>query len=235
MSAAPEPAPDVRVALVDKQLEGEVEEALALVEASLDVDGARSQSRGFDYLRGHLLLETGQHAEAMEAFAATLGSTPDLAPWARLQLARSQAADGDAEVAAGLVATLLGDGPPRALVDDAVALLEETLAAGGDCRLLGGLGRLRVGESERRILELARAHCDVRGGEDRAGLRDEHARPDGVGALHRHAVVVEDRRAGRGVDRHDGRRNLRERRLNGGLTAARRLETCGTGRGAADA
>ncbi|MEM8995967.1 MAG: tetratricopeptide repeat protein, partial [Acidobacteriota bacterium] len=164
-AAAPQPAPDVRVALVDKQLGGEAEEALALVDASLDVDGARSRTRGFDYLRGHLLLETGQHAEAMEAFAATLGSTPDLAPWARLELARAQAAGGDAEVAAGLVATLLGEGPPRVLVDDAVSLLEETLAAGGDCRLLGGLGRLRLGDAERRILELTRAHCDWRGGE----------------------------------------------------------------------
>ncbi|MEM1180281.1 MAG: transglycosylase SLT domain-containing protein [Acidobacteriota bacterium] len=162
LAATPEPAPDVRIALVEKQLEGDLDGALALVDASLEVDGERARRRGFNYLRGQLLLEKGRRAEAMEAFAATLDATPALAPWARLRLAEAQADGGDAEVAAGLVATLLGSSPPRSLLAESVALFEETLAAGGDCRLLGGLGRLRLGEDERRLLSLARAHCDLR-------------------------------------------------------------------------
>lgn len=167
-ATAPSAATDARITLVEKQLEGDVETTLAMIDEIAEVDAERSRAWGLDYLRGHLLLAAGRRAEAVEAFATTLSATPDLAPWGRFSLAVTQAEAGDAEVAAGLVATLLGQQPPPALVSKAVALLETTILEGGDCRLLRGLERRRFSAEDRRHFDFARAECARRAG-DAAG------------------------------------------------------------------
>ncbi len=185
----PEGPADPRIPLVEQQVErapNRTRQALAAVEKALAEDPTAARN-GLDYLRGHLLLELGRRQEALEAFAATMGAAPELGAYSRYRLAVEQEALGHPEVAAGLTATLLGSDPPAALVVPAVRLLERTLAAGGDCRLLGNLVRRRWrGEAGRR-LALANAGCAERAGEGKAaaeryrellerGRRDDVAR-----------------------------------------------------------
>ncbi len=168
---------DPRIPLVEQRVgrdapwgaggEKHSQQALAAVEKVLAEDPAAARS-GLDYLRGHLLLQLGRRQEALEAFAATMGAAPELGAYSRYRLAVEQEALGHPEVAAGLTATLLGSDPPSALVVSAVRLLERTLAAGGDCRLLRGLVQLRWRGEARRRLALASAGCAARGGDPKA-------------------------------------------------------------------
>ncbi len=167
-AADPEGPADPRIPLVERQVELDHREALRAVEQALAEDPATARSLGLDYLHGHLLLRLGRRQEALEAFAATMGAAPELGPYGRYRLAVEQQALGHPEVAAGLVATLLGSDPPRSLVAPAVRLLERTLAEGGDCRLLGGLEKQRWRGEERRRLALARAGCAAREGDPEA-------------------------------------------------------------------
>ena len=162
---------DPRVDLVRHQLRRDEAAALELTQQLLEEAPQASRRHGLVYLRGHLLLRLDRRTEATQAFADAMGASPDLAPWSRLRLAREQADTGHPEVAAGLLATLLGSNPPRQLVAPAVDLLERTIRQGGDCRLLGGLVRLRLRDPDRRRLELARAECDRREGDEEAGRR----------------------------------------------------------------
>jgi soluble lytic murein transglycosylase len=155
------PAPSPLVAILELELAGRLAEALAASAAAADPATLRL---GLDYLRGDLLERLGRHREAADAFAAAMVTAPALSAWARHRLALAQVRLGHPEVAAGLVATLLGAEPPSELVAPASRLLRSTLAAGGDCRLLRGVPHRRFASPERRELQLAHAECLLRGG-----------------------------------------------------------------------
>ncbi len=164
-AGAESPAPgDPRILIVEQQIRRLPTEALATVEKTLAEDPATARSLGLEYLQGHLLLRLGRRQEALQAFAASMGSTPELGAFGRYRLAVEQEALGHPEIAAGLTATLLGAGPPKSLVLPAMELLQRTLARGGDCRVLGGLDRQRWTRQARRWLRLAGADCAVRRG-----------------------------------------------------------------------
>ncbi len=159
---------DPRIPLVDQQVERNHREALRAVERTLEEDPATARRLGLDYLRGHLLLLLDRRQEALQAFATSMGATPELEAYSRFRLAREQEALGHPEVAAGLVATLLGSNPPRGLVGPAMRLLEHTISEGGDCRLLADLNQQRFSSRDRRRLTLARSVCAARGGDPAA-------------------------------------------------------------------
>ncbi len=161
-------AADPRIALIDLQLSDDHGGALRRVEQELLQDPQSSQKLGLDYLRGHLLLRLDRRKEAVQAFAQTMGSTPPLAPYSRFLLAREQESLGNPQVAAGLVATLLSSETPSPLVDDAVRLLERSIEAGGDCRLLRNLDRKSWGTTHRRRLTRLQAICAQRAGDGEA-------------------------------------------------------------------
>ena len=164
----PTTSADPRIPLVDKQIERLHQDALRAVERTLAEDPEAARRLGIDYLRGHLLLLLDRRQEAQQAFAMSIGATPALEAYSRYRLAREEAELSHPEVAAGLVATLLGSSPPRALVGPAMRLLERTISDGGDCRLLAGLNRHRFSRRDRRVLALTVAQCTARGG-DRVG------------------------------------------------------------------
>ena len=162
---------DPRIDLVRHQMRRDEAAALELTQRLLEESPDVARRQGLVYLRGHLLLKLDRRVEATQAFADAMGASPDLAPWSRFRLAREQADTGHPEVAAGLLATLLGSNPPGQLVTPAVDLLERTIRQGGDCRLLGGLRRLRLRDPDQRRLDLAYAECERRGGDEEAGRR----------------------------------------------------------------
>jgi soluble lytic murein transglycosylase len=160
--ASPPPYPGPLVPILEHELAGRLAEALrASAAAAADPAALRL---GLDYLRGDLLERLGRHREAADAFAAAMVTAPGLSAWARHRLALAQVRLGHPEVAAGLVATLLGAEPPAELVAPASRLLRSTLAAGGDCRLLRGVPHRRFAAPERRELQLAHAECLLRAG-----------------------------------------------------------------------
>ncbi|MEM7587038.1 MAG: transglycosylase SLT domain-containing protein [Acidobacteriota bacterium] len=165
-------ASDLRISLVEQQVERNHEEALLAVEHILAEDPEVGHRLGLDYLRGHLLLLLDRRQEAQQAFATSMGATPTLEAYSRYRLAREQYELGHPEVAAGLVATLLGSGPPRALQAPAMRLLQRTISEGGDCRLLGALNAQRFRRGDRRRLQLLRAECKARSG-DRVRARQQ--------------------------------------------------------------
>ncbi len=158
-------ASDDRIPLVEMQIAGDYEGALAATDALRSGDEEAAARLGLDYLRGHLLAKLGRHREASASFALAVSSKPSLEDWSRLRIARAQEALGHPEVAAGVIATVLAEGPPRSLADEATAVLVRTLDQGGDCRLLAGISNSRLPTSARRALELARGDCDLRSGE----------------------------------------------------------------------
>ncbi len=158
-------AGDLRITLVEQQVERNHEEALQAVERVLAEDPESARRIGLDYLRGHLLLLLDRRQEAQQAFATSMGATPALEAYSRYRLAREQYELGHPEVAAGLAATLLGGGPPRALQAPAMRLLQRTISEGGDCRLLGALNAQRFRRSDRRRLSLMRAECTAQSGD----------------------------------------------------------------------
>lgn len=162
---------DPRIPLVELQLAQNHAAALARVEAELAASPDAARRLGLEYLRGHLLLRLDRRADALQAFANTMGSTPLLGPYSRYRLAVEQEQAGHPEVAAGLVATLLGSNPPRPLIEPAVRMLRRTLENGGDCRLVRGLASARFPTSELRELQLAEAGCLLRGGDAPGALR----------------------------------------------------------------
>lgn len=187
-------AADPRVSLVQHQIDDELAAALEIVEQALIQDPGGSRSIGLDYLRGHLLLHMDRRQEALQAFAQTMGSTPPLAPYSRFRLAEEQESLGNPQVAAGLVATLLSGSTPSTLVDDAVRLLERTVEAGGDCRLLRPLEGKHWSLTHRRRLTRLKAICAQRS-QDNGAARDiyfmllEEKRDDDIALNAAHALM----------------------------------------------
>ena len=161
--AAPAEA-DLTLRLVELRLAGQVAAALRLIDDSPE---ALRDDDALSFLRGDLLQRGGRLEEAHEVFVHLLAT--DLAPFARLRLARLQWALGHPEVAAGLLATLLADSPPKVLTEPAAELFADSLAAGGDCRLAEGADRWALPEPSRRRLTLARADCRLAAGDVAAG------------------------------------------------------------------
>lgn len=155
---------DPRPDLVELQLAGQTREALARVDRELAEHASTVRRMGLDFLRGHLLDLLGEPALASEAFGAAMSATPALALHARYRMALDQERMGHPEVAAGLVASVVGARPASPLLDDAVQLLVRTLEHGGDCRLLRGLSPERFPAVERRVLLLSEGDCALRGG-----------------------------------------------------------------------
>jgi hypothetical protein len=161
--------PDVRIPIVEALLGDHEAKALALTDAALHLPAAE-QPPGLLYLRAHLLENEGRPQEAADAFAGAMSAYPALTPYARYRLALAQARLGHPEVAAGLLATLLGDRPPPLLTAPALRLLRGAIGAGGDCRVLRGLEPRAFGTPERRQLELAQVDCQWRNGERAAAV-----------------------------------------------------------------
>lgn len=155
---------DPRPRLVELQLEGKPREALAVVEQELEARPKASKQIGLDYLRGHLLDLLGRPGDANEAFVEAMAATPALRSYSRYRVALEQNRMSHPEVAAGLVATIVGGDPRSPLVPDAVRLLSHTLAEGGDCRLLRGIRMEALPAPQRRELLVAQASCALSAG-----------------------------------------------------------------------
>jgi soluble lytic murein transglycosylase len=164
-------AGDPRPAVVELQLEGELQTALVEVESVLEEQPNSARRLGFDYLHGHLLEALGRGLEAHDAFARAMGATPALGGYSRYRLALNQFRMGHPEVAAGLLATLLANEPPEPLIPAATRLFVRSVALGGDCRLMAGKDNWELPVDEHRTLELAAADCELRVG------RTHQARP----------------------------------------------------------
>jgi soluble lytic murein transglycosylase len=152
-------AADPRPALVALELANRHREALARVQEETAERPAASRRLGLDYLRGHLLELLGRPADSVPAFVDAISATPRLAFYSRYRLAAEQVRLGHPEVAAGLLATGLAAEPSSPLAPDAVRLLVQTLARGGDCRLLRGFRTHQLATPERRQVQLAQADC----------------------------------------------------------------------------
>lgn len=194
---------DPRPSLVEMQLAGRQRDALARVETELEQRPEPSKRLGLDYLRGHLLDELDRSRESSEAFADALGQTPELAAFSRYRLALEQESMGHPEVAAGLAAGVVDSRQP-ALLRDAVQLLSRSLAAGGDCRLLGGIKLEELPAPQRRILTLSQADCALRSGSRElargilVSLLEENRNDDTARtAAERLAGLVSEREGGR--------------------------------------
>ncbi len=153
---------DPRINLVELQGAGEDQRALEEANCLADAEPARARAIGLDFLRGRLLERLGRLSEGTEAYAQAIGSTPDLAPWARYRLATVQETLGHPEVAAGVAATLLAQGAPQALVRPASTLLFRSIRRGGDCRLLRGVPVAALPPDTARDFRLMLAECDLR-------------------------------------------------------------------------
>jgi len=158
------PAGDPRPELVEMAVDGRLEAAVERVEAELAAAPEPAREMGLDLLRGALLERSGRTEAAQMAYVQTIAGHGPLAPWARLRLAELQDRQGHPEVASGLITALLADGPPEELVDRALALLQRSLAGGGDCRLLGRLNGAPLGADARRRLDLLSIECSLRSG-----------------------------------------------------------------------
>ncbi|TNF70975.1 MAG: tetratricopeptide repeat protein, partial [Acidobacteria bacterium] len=178
---------DPRPAVIELQLDEDLETALVEVESTLEEQPNSARRLGFDYLHGHLLEALGRGLDAHDAFARAMGATPALGGYSRYRLALNQLRMGHPEVAAGLLATLLASEPPEPLIPVATGLFVRSLALGGDCRLLAARDNWQLPTDERRTVELAAADCELRQGRANQarpllvelleeGLKDESAR-----------------------------------------------------------
>ncbi|MCZ6507849.1 MAG: transglycosylase SLT domain-containing protein [Acidobacteria bacterium] len=153
--------PDPRIEWVELQHSGKLEEALDRVEEFLASQAGNGvgPKLGAHYFQGRLLTALGRGTQATSALAAGLGADPKLEPWTRYRLAEVQIAHGHPEVAAGLLATLLGSRSSTELENHAARLLATALRDGGDCRLLANLDAWSLKTAHRRPLRLERAEC----------------------------------------------------------------------------
>ncbi len=161
-------AADPRPALAALQLAGRYRDALAMVQQEQAERPAAGRQLGLDYLRGHLLDQLGRPADSAAAFVDAMAATPRLAFHCRYRLAVEQMRLGHPEVAAGLLATGLAAEPASPLAPEAVRLLVQALARGGDCRLLRNFRVRQLATPERRELQLAQAECEQRGANSQA-------------------------------------------------------------------
>ena len=153
---------DLRLELTRYQLEGRFAEAIERIETAGQDGAAQVSPVGLDYLKGHILESLGRDRAAQEAFARSLTTAEPLAPFGLFRLALSQERQGHPEVSAGLLAKLLANRPPKRLVRPAVEVLTRTIEDGADCRLLGRSDDWRIDQSPLRLIQVARAGCDVR-------------------------------------------------------------------------
>ncbi len=169
-TVAPLAAADPRIALVDLQLRGDDEAALAEVRRLLAAEPA-ARALGLDYLEARLLERLGRRESRSTPLLNTISAVPSLAMHGYYHLALEHERQGHPEMAAGLVARVVGAGGSFSGLEGAVRLLRRSLGRGGDCRLLGGVDEGRLPARPRRLLGLARAECALRGGDgDRARL-----------------------------------------------------------------
>jgi soluble lytic murein transglycosylase-like protein len=154
-------AVDPRPVLVALELANRQREALARVQEETAERPAAGRQIGLDYLRGHLLELLGRPADSVPAFVDAISGTPKLAFHSRYRLAAEQVRLGHPEVAAGLLATGLAAEPSSPLAPEAVRLLVQSIARGGDCRLLRGFRTHQLATPERRQVQLAQADCDL--------------------------------------------------------------------------
>lgn len=194
---------DPRPTLVEMQLAGRSREALARVDTELEQRPEPSRQLGLDYLRGHLLAQLDESQKSADAFGDAMARTPELGAFSRYRLAIEQERMGHPEVAAGLAAGVVDSRQP-VLLRDAVQLLSRSLAAGGDCRLLGGLKLEELPAQQRRILTLSQADCALRSGSRElartilAGLLEENRNDDTAhSAAERLAGLVSENEGGR--------------------------------------
>jgi soluble lytic murein transglycosylase len=197
-------AADPRPDLVTLQLAGRSREALARVQLEEAERPALARQLGLGFLRGHLLELLGRPAESVPAFVDAISANPRLAFHCRYRLAAEQVRLGHPEVAAGLLATGLAAEPSSPLAPEAVRLLVQSLARGGDCRLLRGFRTRQLAAPERRAVLLAQADCELRGGAQEAArtrlvaLLDENHEDDAARlAADRLAGLVGDGERGR--------------------------------------
>lgn len=155
------PTDDPRIELIEPQLSGNVRGALARAEELVHGDPRTAAELWVGYLKADLLERLGRIRSANSAYAALLSADSEVADFARLGMARTQAALGHPEVAAGVLANLLGQNAPPELVEEAVDLLVGTLTEGADCRLLGRARSWVVPAAQRRKLDLASAECGI--------------------------------------------------------------------------
>ncbi len=168
------PPADPRPALVELQLKGQLDVALAEVDRLLATEPGPSRSRGLDYLRARLLDRLGQEQEAASAFLKALTTTPSLAIYSYYHLALDNENGGHPETATALIARVLASPGDFPMVREAAELLQRNIAAGGDCRLLGGIGEARLPAEARRMVAVAKALCALRAN-DLAGARSQVA------------------------------------------------------------
>ncbi len=152
---------DPRIEVARLLDEGRTRDALSTVEHALAERRQEVEPLGFDYLHGHLLEAVGRDQRAHEAFVRAMSTTPVLAPYSRYRLALNQERQDHPEVAAGLLATLLGSEPPETLVQPAAERLAAAVVAGADCRLLGNADGWRIEPRAQRLIEVARADCEA--------------------------------------------------------------------------
>lgn len=154
---------DPRPDLLELQLEGKTREALAATQRELAERPVPARRMGLDYLQGHLYDKLDDPALASEAFGAAMASIPELALYSRYRMALAQEEMRHPEVAAGLIAKVVA-APSSPLTTEAVRLLARSLAAGGDCQVLGRIKPEKLPAADRRTLLLAQADCLLRAG-----------------------------------------------------------------------
>ncbi len=155
---------DPRIALVDLVDQGHFKQAAQAVELQISRDPSRADALGLRYLQARLLENAGKLGAADDAYAAVMARNPILAPYARFHLALNQEKLGHPEVAAGLIASLLGKNPPDHLLAPAADLFSRSLARGGDCRLLAAIDTQAFPSPVRRELRLDAADCALAAG-----------------------------------------------------------------------
>ncbi len=162
LNAPAAPGDDPRPHLAELHLEGNQEALLRETARLLSDNAPLARQLGIPYLQGHLFAEAHRPRDAARAFTAARDFAPTLTPYSRYRIAHLETSQRHPEVAAGLVAGLLGSDPPTDLVPRAVPLLHLTLRQGGDCRVVHNLHGRQFAENHRRHLTLIRAWCALR-------------------------------------------------------------------------
>ena len=182
-------AVDPRPELIELQLAGQLELALARLDETLESDPDRARGWGLEYLRGSILEQLELHDDSAAAFTAALTSVPALDGYSRYRLALDRYRAGSPETAAGLLATILANDPPKLLTPVAVQWLNITLQEGGDCQLLRNWRDWNLQRSQIRELQPALIECTLVSGQTeealdlmRSLLRDDYTDATGLRA-----------------------------------------------------
>lgn len=161
------PDPRIEIAELRPDLEKDPDAAARLLQKVDQLVAAQpeaARAAGFDYLRARLVAASRPPEEGIAALAASLDKAPDLSTWARYHLALLAEESGRSDLAAAHGAAVLAARPGKPLLERAIQLFARSVAAGGDCRLLGGLPVLQLKPREQRYLSYARAECAQRAG-----------------------------------------------------------------------